>query len=72
MVGRGPESSTPPPEAEADPLPISEAVDPHKLPSEAWVEPEGWLERSGLDTSAPDTSAQISGEVYNLAADDED
>ena len=60
-----------PAEAEAEPLPISEAIDPHELPAAAWVDPEGWLETSGWDTSAPDTSGQISGEVFNLAEEDE-
>ena len=35
------------------------------------MDPEGWLETSGWDTSAPDTSGQISGEVFNLAEEDE-
>ena len=60
-----------PVETEAEPLPISEAIDPHELPAAAWVDPEGWLETSGWDTSAPDTSGQISGEVFNLAEEDE-
>ena len=64
-------SRSPPAEAEAEPLPISEAIDPHELPAAAWVDPEGWLETSGWDTSAPDTSGQISGEVFNLAEEDE-
>ena len=64
-------SRSPPAEAEAEPLPISEAIDFHELPSAAWVDPEGWLETSGWDTSAPDTSGQISGEVFNLAEEDE-
>ena len=49
-------------------------VDPHKLPAAAWVDLEGWLERSGWDTSdtsALDTSGQITGKVENLAEDDE-
>ena len=57
-------------EIEAEPLPISEAIDPHELPAAAWVDPEGWLETLGWDTSAPDTSGQISGEVFNLAEDE--
>ena len=64
-------SRSPPAEIEAEPLPISEAIDPHELPAAAWVDPEGWLETSGWDTSAPDTSGHISGEVFNLAEEDE-
>ena len=64
-------SRSPPAEADAEPLPISEAIDPHELPSAAWVDPEGWLETSGWDTGAPDTSGRISGEVFNLAEEDE-
>ena len=41
------------------------------MPAAASVDPEGWLETSGWDTSAPDTSGQISGEVFNLAEEDE-
>ena len=64
-------SRSPPAEAEAEPLPISEAIDFDELPAAAWVDPEGWLETTGWDTSAPDTSGQISGEVFNLAEEDE-
>ena len=64
-------SRSPPAQTEAEPLPISEAIDPHKLPAAAWVDPEGWLETTGWDTSAPDTSGQISGEVFILAEEDE-
>ena len=64
-------SRSPPAEAAAEPLPISEAIDFHELPAAAWVDPEGWLETLGWDTSAPDTSGQISGEVFNLAEEDE-
>ena len=64
-------SRSPPAETEAEPLPSSEAIDPHALPAATWVDPEGWLEASGWDTSAPDTSGQISSEVFNLAEEDE-
>ena len=64
-------SRSSPAETEAQPLPISEAIDPHELPAAAWVDPEMWLETSGWDTRAPDTNGQISGEVFNLAEEDE-